>query len=314
MVKRMTAQTRATSRMTRMILAAAALIALVAVGLAIRNHVPPPTPAAPRETAPQGDVGAMIAGLEAKLKTNPNDADGWRTLGWAFYETGKFAESASAYARATQINPAKAEYWSSLGEARVMAGPGNVPAEAKLAFDKAIARDPKDPRARYFLGVARDMSGDHKGAIDDWFALLADTPPGAPWEADVRRLISDVGRKEKIDVASRLAALRPPPATGGAAIATAAIPGPTAQDMRTASQMPKGQQDAMIQNMVDGLEAKLKANPKNAQGWIMLMRSRMSLGETAKAGVAYASARAAFAGDAPGLGTIDAAARELAVN
>ena len=156
MVKRMTAQTRATSRMTRLILAAAALIALVAVGLAIRNHATPPTPAAPRETAPQGDVGAMIAGLEAKLKANPNDADGWRMLGWAFYETGKFAESASAYARATQINPAKAEYWSSLGEARVMAGPGNVPAEAKLAFDKAIALDPKDPRARYFLGVARE--------------------------------------------------------------------------------------------------------------------------------------------------------------
>ena len=311
----MTAETRATSTTTRIILAAAALIALVAVILAIRNRPAPPTPlAAQTEKAPHGDVGAMISGLEAKLKTKPNDAEGWRMLGWAFFETGKFAESSSAYARATQINPAKAEYWSSLGEARVMAGSGNVPQEAKLAFDKAVALDPKDPRARYFLAVARDMSGDHTGAIDDWLALLADTPPGAPWEADVRRLIADVGKKEKIEVASRLAALRPPPATGGAAIATAAIPGPSAQDMRAASQMPKGQQDAMIQGMVDGLEAKLKANPKNAQGWIMLMRSRMSLGETAKASAAYAGARTAFAGDTPALGQIEAAARELGVN
>ncbi len=301
--------------MTRIILAAAALIALFAVGLAIWNRSTPPAQLATQvEKVPQGDVGVMISGLEAKLKANPNDADGWRTLGWAFYETGKFAESASAYARATQINPGKAEYWSSLGEARVMGGSGNVPPEAKLAFEKAVALDPKDPRARYFLGVARDMSGDHKGAIDDWFALLADTPPGAPWEADVRRLIADIGRKEKIEVASRLAALRPPQSAGGAAIATAAIPGPSAQDMRAASQMPKGQQDAMIQGMVDGLEAKLKANPKNAQGWIMLMRSRMSLGELAKASAAYASARAAFAGDALALGQIDAAARELGVN
>lgn len=256
----------------------------------------------------------MISGLEAKLKANPDDAEGWRMLGWAFFETRKFAESATAYARATQINPGKAEYWSSLGEARVMAGPGDVPAQAKQAFDKAVALDPKDPRARYFLGVARDMSGDHKGAIDDWFKLLADTPQGAPWEADVRRLITDIGAKEKIDVAGRLAAIRPPQATGGAAIATAAIPGPSAQDMRSASQMPKGQQDAMIQGMVDGLEAKLKANPKNAPGWIMLMRSRMSLGETVKASAAYAGARAAFASDAAERGTIDAAARELGVN
>jgi cytochrome c-type biogenesis protein CcmH len=315
MVKHMTAETRATSKMTRAILATAVLIALVAVGLAIRNRSTPPTQnAAQQVIPPPGDVGAMISGLEAKLKANPNDAEGWRMLGWAFFETGKFAESASAYARATQINPGKAEYWSSLGEARVMAGSGNVPREAKLAFDKAVALDPKDPRARYFLGVARDMSGDHKGAIDDWLALLADTPPGAPWEADVRRLVTDIGKKEKIEVASRLAAIQPPLATGGAAMAAAAIPGPSAQDMRAASQMPKGQQDAMIQGMVDGLEAKLRANPKNVQGWIMLMRSRMSLGETAKASAAFAGARAAFAGDAAALGQIEAAARELGVN
>lgn len=310
----MTAETGGASRMTRIILGAAALIALIAVGLAVWKRSPPaPLPPAQQIEAPQGDVAAMISGLEAKLKANPGDAEGWRMLGWAFFETGKYAESATAYARATQINPGKAEYWSSLGEARVMAGAGDVPKEAKQAFDKAVALDPKDPRARYFLGVARDMAGDHKGAIDDWFKLLADTPPGAPWEADVRRLIADIGKKEKIDVASRLAAIRPSPASGGAAIATAAIPGPSAEDMRAATQIPKGQQDAMIQGMVDGLEARLKANPKNAQGWIMLMRSRMSLGETAKASAAYASARAAFASDATGLGQIDAAARELGV-
>jgi cytochrome c-type biogenesis protein CcmH len=35
--------------------------------------------------------------------------------------------------------------------------------------------------------------------------------------------------------------------------------------------------------MVEGLETKLANNPKNVDGWIMLMRSRMTLGETAKA-------------------------------
>lgn len=210
-------------------------------------------------------------------------------------------------------NARGAEYWSSLGEARVMAGPGDVPADAKQAFEKAVAIDPRDPRARYFLGVAKDIAGDHKGAIDDWLALVADTPAGAPWEADVRRLILDVGAKEKIEVASRLAAIHPARPSGGTAIATAAIPGPSAQDMRAASQMPKGQQDAMIQGMVDRLEAKLRANPRNAPGWIMLMRSRMSLGETAKASTAYADAKAAFAGDDAARAQIDDAARALGV-
>lgn len=302
------------SKATRIILVIAALVAIVAVAIALWKRQAPalPAPASMTEEAPV-DAQSMIARLEAQLRNNPGDAQGWRALGWAFFQTGKFAEAASAYARAVQIEPKRAEGWSSLGEARVMAGPGDVPADAKQAFEKAVAIDPKDPRARYFLGVEKDIAGDHKGAIDDWLALLADTPAGAPWEADVRRLILDVGAKEKIEVASRLAAIRPAPPNGGAAIATAAIPGPSMQEMRAAAQMPKGQQDAMIQGMVDGLEAKLKADPRNAQGWIMLMRSRMSLGETSKASAAYRGAQAAFAGDDATRAQIDAAARELGV-
>lgn len=309
----MAAEIADNSKVTKVILAAAAAIALAAVGVAVWKRTATPPSAAEALPAPQGDVSSMIATLEAKLKDNPNDAEGWRMLGWAFFETGKFAESATAYARATQIDPKKADYWSSLGEAKVLAGAGDVPPDAKAAFEKAIALDPKDPRSRYFLAVAQDIAGDHKGAIDAWIALLQDTPAGAPWEADVRRLVQEVGAKEKIEVASRLAAIRPAAPAGGAAIATAPIPGPSAQDMRAAAGMPKGQQDAMIQGMVDGLEAKLKANPKNAQGWIMLMRSRTQLGETAKASTAYASAKAAFAGDTGALAQIDEAAKELGV-
>lgn len=302
------------SRATRIILGAAAVIAVAAVGVAVGRQrlSAPPAPAGTADMQ-AGDLAAMIARLEARLMKSPGDAEGWRMLGAAFFQTGKFAESATAYARAVQINPQEAGYWSALGEARVMAGPGDIPPNARQAFEKAVALDPKDPRARYFLGVAKDIAGDHKGAIDAWLALLEDTPAGAPWEADIRRLVRDVGAKEKIEVASRLAAIHPAPPSSGAAIATAAIPGPSAQEMRAASQMPKGQQDAMIQGMVDGLEAKLKDNPRNAPGWIMLMRSRMSLGETAKASTAYAGAKAAFSGDAATLSQIDAAARELGV-
>ncbi len=297
----------------RIALILAGVIALIAVGFAVWKKQPV-TPSGTATTVASSDnIESMVAKLEARLKDNPQDAEGWRMLGWSFYQSGKYAESAQAYARATQVDPKKSEYWSALGEARVLAGPGNVSPDAKLAFEKAVALDPQDPRARYFLAVAKDMAGDHKGALDGWFALLKDTPAGAPWEADVRRVISEVGAKEKIEVASRLAAIKPAAPSGGAAIATAGIPGPSPEQMKNAAQMPKGQQDAMIDGMVNGLEAKLKANPDNPQGWIMLLRSRMQLGETAKASAALASARAAFAKNQPALGMVNAAADELGV-
>ena len=138
-------------------------------------------------------------------------------------------------------------------------------------------------------------------------ALLQDTPPGAPWEADLRRTIRQVAEKEGIDIAGRV-----PPPSGGS-IATAAIPGPTPDQMAAASSIPPSQQDAMVQGMVDGLARRLEANPKDAAGWIRLMRSRMVLGETDAASQALRSALAAFDGDAATIAQLDRAADELGV-
>ena len=299
-----------TSRFSRLALIGAALLAVTAIGVKLWRDRTPDVAAATTATAPNGpqDVGAMISSLEAKLKADPNDAEGWRMLGWSFFQTQRYAEAAMAYKRATALKPDNADYWSSLGEALVTAGPGTVPAEARAAFDRAVALDPKDPRARYFIGVSKDMAGNHKGAIDDWFALLQDTPAGAPWEADVRRTIQAVGERDKIEVATRLAALKPAaPAPGTAA---AAIPGPNPDQMRAATQLPAGQQEAMIAGMVEGLAAKLKANPKNVEGWIMLMRSYTTLGRGSDAGVAY---RAAIAANPGAKAELEDAAKTLGV-
>lgn len=302
---------------SRMILVLALLIAVAAIGVAVWKRstgTAPELASANPAAAPQEDVQALISRLEARLKENPGDAEGWRMLGWSFFETGRFAEAATAYRRATALAPDNADYWSSLGEALVLAGDGDVPPDAANAFAKALANDPKDPRARYFTAVQRDMKGDSKGAIADWLALLADTPAGAPWEADLRRTIEQVGAREKIDVAARLAAVRPAPAMPGApSVATAAIPGPSREQMAAAAQLPPGQQEAMIQGMVDSLAARLKANPRNADGWIMLMRSRVQLGQTQQARDALKTGLAAFSDDPAQAARLNDAARELAI-
>ncbi|HEX7876155.1 MAG TPA: tetratricopeptide repeat protein [Sphingobium sp.] len=253
------------------------------------------TPAMSPVASQANDPESVIRSLQERVGANPNDAEGWQRLGWAYFESGRHADAARAYRRAVKLAPGNATFWSSLGEAVVMASERDpMPNEAAEAFDKAIRIDPKEPRARYFQAVRKDLAKDHEGAIRDWLALLGDTPPGAPWEADLRRTIEQVGKINGIDVVGRLAAVKrqaPHPDMGS--VATAAIPGPTRGQMQAASQLPKGQQDAMIEGMVSGLEAKLKASPGNVDGWIMLMRSRMTLGETAKAKAAYEAARKA---------------------
>lgn len=260
-----------------------------------------------------GDLSQVIPELKARLEANPEDEEGWALLGLSYYETGRYADAAEAYRRASELNPTLARYHSARGEALAVASTGGFPDEAAAAFRRALELDPSDPRARYFLAVQKDMAGDHAAALDDWIALLRDTPPGAPWEADLRRLIAQVSEAEGIDVSDRV----PPPGTAAQsdvpAAATQGIPGPTREEMQAASQLPQGQQDMMIQQMVDGLAQRLERDPGDADGWIMLMRSRMQLGQTAQAGRAWRSAREAFADDAAQLRRINASARALGV-
>lgn len=267
----------------RAILIAAFVLLAAAIGYAIwRDSVPSvPDPAIQGAAAPSD----QLAELEARTKREPNSAEAWTALGAAKFDLSDFAGAGAAYEKAIALSPESAGLWSALGEARVMGSDSDpMPAAALQAFGKAIALDAKDPRARYFLAVKKDIGGDHKGAIEDWFALLADTPQGAPWEADLRRTIEQVGQIHKIDVAARLASTQARPLTANEMpVAARAIPGPSRADMEAASQLPKGQQDQMIEGMVSGLEAKLKANPADVDRWITLMRSRMTLGETAKA-------------------------------
>lgn len=315
------AESASSTNISRIALILAVLLALGAVAVAVyrsmNEETAAITPVAGSEAAPS--VDEVIAGLEKKLQENPDDAESWRMLGWSYFETQKFAESATAMKRATTLDPDNPEYWSMLGEALVMASDGTqVPPDAATAFRNALKHDARDARARYFLAVQKDISGDHKGAINDWFALLADTPADAPYAADIRRVIGQVADKEGIDVAARLAKAAPAAPTGGIstdgpAIATAAIPGPSREQMKDAAALPPGQQEAMIANMVDGLDKRLQANPNDANGWIMLIRSRMQLGQTVQAKQALDRGLKAFRNDGAEAKRIREAAAALGI-
>lgn len=277
-------------------------LAAVLAALALRGGS---DEAEPPATATEAAQPGSIAALEARVAQNPEDGTAWQALGFARFGEGRYDGAAEAYAKAAALDSSSAVLWSALGEARVMASQRDpMPTSALEAFRKAAALDAKDPRARYFLAVNRDLGGDHRGALADWLALLRDTPPGAPWEADLVRTIEQVGKINKLETAPQLAAADTarkaafPEAAAPALTAARAIPGPSQEQLQAASGMTPGQQREMAEGMVASLEAKLKANPSNVEGWAMLMRSRQSLGQTDRARKALADAKAANPGAA----------------
>jgi cytochrome c-type biogenesis protein CcmH len=285
-------------------LAAIAAVAIAAGAIGYRMlGTGEASPAVSRPTDP-------LAELERRAEADPDNAGAWQELGYAYFELGRFADAAEAYERATQTDPDSAVLWASLGEALVMASERDpMPPQARQAFRKAIALDREEPRARYFMAVEKDLAEDHDGAIADWLALLADTPPGAPWEADLRRTIEQVGAINGIEVEQRVAAAlarRPDPAP-----AMSAIPGPTQEQLAAASAMRPAEQQRMAEGMVERLAARLESEPGDVDGWIMLMRSYQALGRAGEARAALAEAIAANPRERPRL---EVAAEALGVS
>ena len=281
----------------KVLLLVAALLAAFSVGFRIYRDS-----SANSETAMQigpAPVADTIESLEARTRAQPDDGQAWQKLGLSYFETGRFGDAVQAYQKAVSLDPDEPLLWSSLGEAMVMASERNpMPDEAVAAFRKTILLDPKDPRARYFLAVKRDLSGDHNGALDDWLALLADTPVDAPWRNDLVRTIDQVGKINKIDVSKRLADAGAKSPAPQIPVAAQGIPGPNAQDLADASKIPPGEQRDMAEDMVSRLEKRLVSDPANVDGWVMLMRSRKTLGQPDKARKALRDAVAANPGKA----------------
>ena len=198
-----------------------------------------------------------------------------------------------------RLEEREAVLWSALGEALVMDSKRDpLPPEALAAFERAVEIDADDPRARYFLAVKRDLDGDHRAALDEWLSLLGDTPPGAPWEEDLVRTIEQVGRINGIAIDADVERVQAARAGAGVSAgerltAVGAIPGPTSAQIAAASAIPPGEQRQMAEGMVASLEQKLSASPANVDGWVMLMRSRMTLGQPDRARKALADAVAA---------------------
>jgi cytochrome c-type biogenesis protein CcmH len=271
----------------RRVVAAIALIVLpLGAGglyLAVGSPSLPGQPLADRGGDSQS-IERLIAQVEAHLAANPDDARGWEVIAPVYLRLGRFEDAVKARRNAIAYGGDNAERETDLGEALVGSANGVITAEAKAAFDRAVALDQEDVKARYFLGLAAQQDGHPKEAADIWTALLASAPPDAPWASFVRSELAKLGA------------------------------GPSAEDVVAANQLPREDQTAMIRGRVEELSRRLHQEDRSdLQGWLRLLNAYMVLGDKENARAAARDARAALAGDPEKLRQINQMVKQLGI-
>jgi cytochrome c-type biogenesis protein CcmH len=240
------------------------------------------------------DLNTLAVRLANRLAAAPGSLEDWLLLAQTYMTLQRHGKAAQAFKQALGLDPNNAGLYSAYGEALTLAAGGTVTPAARSAFEKALRRDPAEVGARYYSGLASYQRGDRVNALDQWAALIADSPADASWLSIVRSRAEDAARSLGLDAASVLPSQLPATASAPAST-TSTTKGPTADDVAAAAAMSPEERAQMIEGMIEGLAARLEENPREFDGWLRLIRAYAVIKQQDKAEVALSSALANFA-------------------
>jgi cytochrome c-type biogenesis protein CcmH len=215
----------------------------------------------------------MAALLRALSQQRPHDPKVYDYLGRAELSAGDAVAAAEAFRKAAQLAPGRADLQAMLGEALSLSVDGPPPPEAKQAFQQALALDPRNAPARYYLGRVEIAAGQVTQGLAMWRGLAADLPAVDPHRT---ALIAEI---DAVQSHSADAAAAPTSSAQGA----------------DSEQIPAAQL-AFIRGMVAKQAADLAAHPDDPEGWARLVRSYGVLGDRTAQAQALVRARKLFAG------------------
>ncbi|WP_047463074.1 c-type cytochrome biogenesis protein CcmI [Rhizobium rhizogenes] len=244
----------------------------------------PSQPLEARLEQPGNDLAISIVKVEQHLARNPDDGKGWEVLAPIYLKTNRVVDAELAYRNVIRLLGPSAERFGSLGEVLIMKAGGIVTAEARSTLQQSLALDANNPRALFYLALALEQDGKTAEARTAFVALAEQSPPEAPWMAAVNdHIAKNSGTAEDM-------------ATAGSAGAKA--PGnPTPEQVEAMSSLNSGDRQRMIRGMVESMDAKLREDPNNFEGWMRLIRSYAVLNDRDRAVDALKRGLAAFPAD-----------------
>ena len=238
----------------------------------------------------------LLQQLRAAVATRPDDLRGHQLLAKSEADIGNLSGARAAFERVVAIlgDQATPQDHVQLAELMIAAAGGIVTPQAEVELVKTLTADPTNAVARYYSGLMLAQIGRPDQAFALWRPLLEESSPTAPWYPAIRDQIEGLAQAAGVNYT-------PPDPKG-----------PDAAAIADAAQMTPEDRQAMINDMVAGLEQRLLTEGGAAQDWAKLITALTVLGDNARLATALAAGQAALANDPAGLAALTAAAATAA--
>lgn len=127
------------------------------------------------------DPREMVARLEARLKTNPNDLQGQIMAGRSYLAMERIEDATKAWNKVLELDPKNYEAHFNLGvillQKRKIDDP-KIFQEALVHFDAAMIGIPQEPAVLWYKGVALVHLKRYKEAEESWTGAFQNLAPG----------------------------------------------------------------------------------------------------------------------------------------
>jgi cytochrome c-type biogenesis protein CcmH len=241
-----------------------------------------PAPQTPTDASP--DYVALVEQLRTTVANRSDDLQGHILLAQNEANLGNFPAAARAQAQVLRIKgeAATVDDLTDYGDMLILAAGGYVSPEAEGVLRAALARDPQNPTARYYLGLMMAQTGRPDVAFRAWDQLLRAGPPDAPWITPILAQIEEMAIRAGVNYQI--------PEIGAGR-------GPTQDDIDAASALSPAERMEMIGSMVSGLSDRLATQGGPVEDWAQLITALGVLGRYDQARAIYANATEVFVGD-----------------
>ena len=128
-------------------------------------------PRAAASAAPDPAQLALLDQLAERLKSHPQDAQGWLLLARAQVSLGRHVDAVDSFRKATELRTPDAGVLADMAYAVAMANGRRLAGEPLELVERALAIDAEHPKALGLAGTAAFDRQDYAGALKHWETL-----------------------------------------------------------------------------------------------------------------------------------------------
>lgn len=139
----------------------------------------------------------MVARLEARLRKNPRDAEGWARLGRSYAVLGRLQDAHNAYRTAYRQAPQNIDVVAAYAAFMYQRNPQETGGEVREIYQALRQLEPRHPGALWFFGLVAYTDGDYRKAIQTWKRLKTFLPPESRAQESVNKAIESATEKLK---------------------------------------------------------------------------------------------------------------------